>query len=153
MRSFFAVFLGVSAIACGGCANAGGTWAELGAQRYAIEIADDDAERAQGLMFRDSMPADRGMLFVHDDEAPLAYWMKNTRIPLDILYFDRQRKLVSQRRDVPPCSLGDRCPSYASAASARYVLELNAGEAARLNLQDGAELTFGPGVPAEPQKK
>ncbi len=153
MRWFYAVFLGVSAIACGGCASAGGTWVEVGGQRYAVEIADDDAERAQGLMFRDSMPADRGMLFVHDGEAPLAYWMKNTRIPLDILYFDRQRKLVSQQRDVPPCSLGDRCPSYPSDEPALYVLELNAGEAARLNLQDGVELTFGPDVPTEPQKK
>jgi uncharacterized protein len=72
--------------------------------------------------------------------------MKNTRIPLDILYFDDQRKLVSQQRDVPPCSLGDRCPPYASNAPARYVLELNAGEAARLNLQDGAVLQFGPGI-------
>ena len=146
MRAFYAVFLGVSALACGGCASAGGTWVELGGQRYAIEIADDDAERAQGLMFRDSMPADRGMLFVHDDETPLAYWMKNTRIPLDILYFDRQRKLVSQQRDVPPCSAGDRCPPYPSRAPAQYVLELNAGQAARLGLQDGALLTFGPGI-------
>ncbi|MBP6749312.1 MAG: DUF192 domain-containing protein [Xanthomonadaceae bacterium] len=153
MRSFYAVFLGVSALVCGGCASAGGVWVELGGQRYAIEIADDDAERAQGMMFRDNMPNDRGMLFVHDEEAPLAYWMKNTRIPLDILYFDRQRKLVSQQRDVPPCSLGDRCPPYPSEAPARYVLELNAGEAARLGLKDGAELIFGPGVPAEPQKK
>ena len=62
MRWFYAVFLGVSAIACGGCASAGGTWVEVGGQRYAVEIADDDAERAQGLMFRDSMPADRGKI-------------------------------------------------------------------------------------------
>ena len=98
-------------------------------------------------MYRDTMEADRGMLFIHDAEEPQAYWMKNTKIPLDILYFDNARKLVSQQRDIPPCSLGDRCPSYPSNAPARYVLELNAGEAARLRLQDGAELTFGPGIP------
>ena len=97
--------------------------------------------------FRDAMAADRGMLFIYDANQPQAFWMKNTKIPLDILYFDGSRKLVSQQRDVPPCSLGDGCPSYPSKAPAQYVLELNAGEAARLELQDGAELTFGPGIP------
>ncbi|QIL19872.1 DUF192 domain-containing protein [Thermomonas sp. HDW16] len=129
------------------CASGRGPWVELAGQRYAIEVADDDAERARGLMYRDAMPAQNGMLFIHDAEEPQAYWMKNTKIPLDILYFDNSRKLVTQQRDIPPCSLGDRCPSYPSNAPARYVLELNAGEAARLKLQDGAELKFGPGIP------
>lgn len=129
------------------CASTRGAWVELAGHRYAIEIADDDAERARGLMYRDAMDAGRGMLFIHDAEEPQAYWMKNTKIALDILYFDNGRKLVSQQRDVPPCSLGDRCPSYPSNAPARYVLELNAGEAARLKLQDGAELTLGPSIP------
>ena len=129
-----------------GCASADSSWVELAGTRYAVEIADDDAERARGLMFRDAMPADRGMLFIHEREEPQAYWMKNTHIALDILYFDDQRRLVSQQRDVPPCSLGDRCPPYPSGAPARYVLELNAGQAARLGLQDGARLEFGPGL-------
>ena len=129
------------------CAGARQPWVELGNQRYAIEIADEDAERARGLMFRDALPTGHGMLFIHDAEEPQAYWMKNTKIPLDILYFDDERKLVAQQRDVPPCSLGDGCPSYPSDAPARYVLELNAGEAARLQLKDGAELRFGQGIP------
>lgn len=136
----------VVAVLLSGCASAGGAWVELGGERYAVEIADDDAERARGLMFRDTLPAGRGMLFIHEREEPQAYWMKNTRIPLDILYFDDARRLVSQQRDVPPCSLGDRCPPYPSEAPARYVLELNAGEAGRLRLQNGAELRFGPDV-------
>ena len=135
------------ALLFGGCASAGASWVELGGQRYTVEVADDDAERARGLMFRDAMPVDRGMLFIHDREEPQAYWMKNTRIALDILYFDDTRKLVAQQRDVPPCSLGDGCPPYPSNAPARFVLELNAGEAARLKLQDGIELRFGPGIP------
>jgi uncharacterized protein len=129
-----------------GCASAAGSWVELAGKRYAVEVADTDPERERGLMFRDSLPADRGMLFVHEREEPQAYWMKNTRIPLDILYFDGARKLVSQQRDVPPCSLGDACPPYPSAAPARYVLELNAGEAERLGLRDGAELRIDPDV-------
>jgi uncharacterized protein len=137
-------------IACslvlGGCASARAPWVELAGQRYTVEVADDDAERARGLMFRDELAANHGMLFIHEREEPQAYWMKNTHIPLDILFFDGARRLVTQQRDVPPCSLGDACPPYPSGEPARYVLELNAGEAARLNLEDGVELKFGPGI-------
>jgi len=132
-----------------GCASAG-SWVELGGQRYKVEIADDDAERARGLMFRDELAAGSGMIFIHDREEPQAYWMKNTRIPLDILYFDNARKLVAQQRDVPPCSAGDACPPYPSNAPARYVLELNAGEAAKLKLENGAELKLSDNIPKVP---
>ena len=132
-----------------GCASAGG-WVELKGQRYQVEVANDDLARARGLMFRDELAAGSGMLFIHEREEPQAYWMKNTRIALDILYFDSARRLVAQQRDVPPCSAGDRCPSYPSNAPARYVLELNAGEAAKLNLAKGDRLRFGPGIPKLP---
>ena len=132
-----------------GCASAG-SWVELGGQRYQVEVADDDAERARGLMFRDELAVGTGMIFLHDREEPQAYWMKNTKIPLDILYFDNARKLVAQQRDVPPCTAGNACPSYPSNAPARYVLELNAGEAAKLKLQNGAELTFSDDIPKLP---
>ena len=134
-------------LALGGCAS-GGNWVELDGHRYTVEIADDDAERARGLMFRDQLAEGHGMLFIHDEEGPQSYWMKNTRIPLDILYFDNARKLVSQKRDVPPCTLGDACPPYPSDAPARYVLELNAGEAARIGLDDGVVMAFGPAITA-----
>ncbi|TWI06170.1 hypothetical protein IP90_00434 [Luteimonas cucumeris] len=130
-----------------GCAAAGDPWVEVGGQRFSVEVADDDAERARGLMFREQMAADRGMLFIHDRQEPLAYWMKNTKIPLDILYFDNDRKLVARQVDVPPCSLGNNCPNYPSEVPARYVLELNAGQAARLQLQEGAELKLSPAIP------
>ena len=129
-----------------GCASGRGAWVELGGKRYAVEIADDEAERARGLMFRDELAADHGMLFLHDRQEPLAYWMKNTKIPLDILYFDNGRRLVAQQRDVPPCTLGDECPPYPSEAPARYVLELNAGQAEQLRLANGTELKLGPGI-------
>lgn len=132
------------ALLMAGCAS--GSWVELGGQRYAVEVADDPEERTQGLMFRDQLAAGTGMLFIHEREEPQAYWMKNTRIPLDILYFDDTRTLVAQQRDVPPCTLGDACPPYPSNAPARYVLELNAGEAARLQLADGARMEFGPAI-------
>jgi uncharacterized membrane protein (UPF0127 family) len=138
--------LTASLLLLAGCASAKGPWVELNGKRYTVEIADDDAERARGLMFRDQLEDGHGMLFIHEIQAPQAYWMKNTHIPLDILYFDDARRLVSQQRDVPPCSLGDACPPYPSTSPARYVLELNAGEAAKLELESGAELHFGPGV-------
>lgn len=134
------------ALCSAGCAS--GSWVELSGHRYQVEVANDDAERARGLMFRDALGEERGMLFIHEAEEPQAYWMKNTRIPLDILYFDDGRRLVSQQRDVPPCSAGDRCPPYPSNAPARYVLELNAGQAADIALKDGAELRFGPDIEA-----
>ena len=146
-RSFL---VGITILAAGlslpGCATEGGAWVEVGGARYRVEIADDDQERARGLMFRDTLAQDSGMLFIHEREELRSYWMKNTRIPLDILYFDDERRLVSQQRDVPPCSLGNGCPPYPSSAPARYVLELNAGEAARLKLEDGTTLSFGPEV-------
>jgi uncharacterized membrane protein (UPF0127 family) len=142
-RSLFVLVL----LSLSGCASAGSDWVELAGHRYQVELAQDDATRARGLMFRDQMESDHGMLFIHDREEPQAYWMKNTKIPLDILYFDSKRKLVAQQRDVPPCSAGNACPPYPINAPARYVLELNAGQAAQLKLQDGAELSFGPGVP------
>lgn len=145
MRAFpLPVF--VVALLLSGCAS-GGEWVEIGGERFKVEIADNDTERARGLMFRDELADGNGMLFIHDEQAPQAYWMKNTRIPLDILYFDNARKLVSQQRNVPPCSAGDACPSYPSDEPARFVLELNAGEAERLKLQDGAELRLGGGIP------
>ena len=128
------------------CASADDAWVELGGQRYTVEVADNDAERARGLMFRDSLPAGHGMLFIHEREEPQAYWMKNTRIALDILYFDGSLSLVSQQRDVPPCSAGNACPPYPSGKPARYVLDLNAGEAARLGLADGARMRLSPSL-------
>ncbi len=115
-------------------------WVELDGHRYSIEIADEETERQRGLMFRDEMAPDHGMLFIHQYEEPVAYWMKNTHIPLDILYFDHDLKLVGEQRDVPPCTAGDACPSYPSNAPALYVLELNAGQAARIGLKHGDTL-------------
>jgi hypothetical protein len=139
------VFCLLAASSLTSCATAGSDqWVELKGRRFVVEVADNDEERARGLMFRDELPADRGMLFIHDREEPLAYWMKNTKIPLDILYFDSERKLVSTQLRVPPCSGGDRCPPYPSRGSALYVLEINAGLAEELEVKVGDELRFAP---------
>jgi len=128
------------------CASDGAHWVELAGKRYQVELALDNDSRARGLMFREHMPEDQGMLFIHEQMQPLAYWMKNTKIALDILYFDSERTLVSQQRDVPPCTAGDACPPYPSYRPARYVLELNAGQAALMDLRNGEALLVSPSI-------
>jgi len=136
-----------SAAPLSGCASSDAPWVELKGRRFAVEVVSDDAARARGLMFRDSMADDRGMLFIFEREERLAFWMKNTRIPLDIFYFDSRRRLVSVAAGVPPCST-PQCPSYPSAAPARYTLELNAGMARQLQAERGDELLIDPAIVA-----
>jgi hypothetical protein len=89
---------------------------------------------------------DHSMLFVFGAEEPRSFWMKNTRVPLDILYFDAERRLVSLHSRVPPCPDGAQCPSYTSEGAAAFVLELNAGQADALGLRRGDELVLGGGI-------
>jgi uncharacterized protein len=134
MTRLLAVFCFV-VLATTACA-ARGPSVEIKGHHYAIEVAADDASRRHGLMDRTSMPDDHGMLFVFDDDALRVFWMKNTKIPLDMLFFDSDRRLISVQRSVPPC-VSDPCPGYSSGAPARYVLELNAGQAEKLGLVSG----------------
>lgn len=105
------------------------------------ELARTDSERARGLMFRPKLLPDQGMLFVFEREDLHAFWMKNTLIPLDMLWLDPNRRVVHIERDVPPCK-SDPCPSYGPSRAALYVLELPAGAAARLGLKPGDRLDF-----------
>ena len=125
---------------CTACAS-GDPSVELGGKSFAVEIADTREKQALGLMFRDEMPADQGMLFIFPNEAPRSFWMKNTRIPLDIMYFDKDLIMVSISADTQPCRVS-RCPSYPSSAPAKYVLELNAGTASELGVGPGDRLTI-----------
>ena len=104
--------------------------------RIAVALATDAASREHGLMGRTQLARDHGMLFVFPDAQPRWFWMKDTPIPLDILFFDSHRKLVSMQLDVPPCQ-AEPCSTYPSDAPARYVLELAAGEARRMGARVG----------------
>ncbi len=116
---------------------------ELKGVRFAVELASNDATRARGLMFRESLERDSGMLFIFDDSQQRAFWMHNCKISLDILYFDADLKLVSSALSVPPCSLEpSQCPNYASEKPAKYVLELAAGRATELAAAAGDLLTL-----------
>jgi len=122
---------------CTACAAAGPE-VELKGERFSVELATTPEDQQLGLMFREHMDADKGMLFIFPSEGMRSFWMKNTRIPLDILYFDDELRLVSVA-NAKPCRV-QRCPGYPSKGPARYVLELNAGKAAELALKPGDEL-------------
>ncbi len=109
------------------------------AARFQVEIAATEVERERGLMFRTQLPPDHGMLFIQPEAAPTAFWMKNTYIPLDILYFDSAGRLVELHSNVPPCTT-PACPVIASAVVVKYILEINGGSAHRLGLEPGAQL-------------
>jgi uncharacterized protein len=118
-------------------------------QSFYVELALDHPTRERGLMFREHMPKNHGMLFVFPTTAPQAFWMKNTLIPLDILYFDSDRSFVSASFRTPPCGNGNtQCPSYPSAGRARYVLELNGGVGEALHLARGDKITMPGDLPA-----
>jgi uncharacterized membrane protein (UPF0127 family) len=104
--------------------------------RFTVEVADDEAERAQGLMNRESLPRFGGMLFVYDSARPVSFWMKNTLIPLDMLFFDETGTLVSIHANAVP---HDETP-IPSGEPAQFVLEINGGAAAKLGLAPGAVL-------------
>jgi uncharacterized protein len=114
--------------------------------RVAVEIADSEDERALGLMHRKFMSANDGMIFVFDEPGRHAFWMKNTLIPLDMLWLDPAGKVVWIAKSVPPCR-SDPCPTYPPAADASYVLEVNAGFADKHGVKVGDALTLR-GVPA-----
>ncbi len=121
-----------------GCAQAEGPVVIIDGHRFSVEIADTPDKRALGLMYRKELAEDHGMWFVFEHEQPLSFWMKNTRIPLDMLYFDAQKRLVHIEENVPPCRRS-QCPSYPSGQPARYVLEINAGLSRKLGLKPGMQ--------------
>ena len=106
-----------------------------------VEIANDGELRAQGLMFRDHLAPDAGMLFFFPEEGEYGFWMKNTRIPLDMIWIDSDRRVTAVKFEVPPCK-ADPCPSYPPNASARYVLEVAGGVARQHGLKAGDVLRF-----------
>jgi len=113
-----------------------GSHVVLTGHRISVEIAATDAAREHGLMNRTHLSSGHGMLFVYPDARPRYFWMKDTLIPLDILFFDARRRLINVSADTPTCK-ADPCPSFASAAPAMYVLELNAGAANSLGIKMG----------------
>ena len=98
-----------------------------------IEIADDDYQRQTGLMYRHSMQENQAMLFIFPDERPRSFYMKNTEFSLDIIYLDKNKRVISIQKNAKPYD----ATSLPSQAPAQYVLEVNAGLTTNWNLTKG----------------
>lgn len=101
--------------------------------RFAVEMADTDERRALGLMYRTTLPADAGMLFDFKVDQPVAMWMRNTRIPLDMLFIRRDGRVANIAQRTIPFSEA----TISSQGPVRAVLELNGGTAERLGIKAG----------------
>jgi len=106
-----------------------------------VEVAATDPARQRGLMFRTHLPPDRGMLFVFDTEDFWPFWMKNTRVALDMIWIGSDKTVAFVLEDVPPCK-ADPCPTYAPLRKARYVLEVPAGSVRKWKLSVGQPVAF-----------
>ncbi|MBD3319364.1 DUF192 domain-containing protein [Candidatus Woesearchaeota archaeon] len=105
---------------------------------FSVEIARTLEEQARGLMYRETLGENEGMLFVFDDEQERTFWMKNTLIPLDIIFISKENNVVNVETAVPCTS--DPCTRYHSAGPAQYVLELNGGRALDLGIHSGTRI-------------
>lgn len=103
-----------------------------------IEIADNDFERQTGLMYRKNMASDRGMLFIFDDNTIRSFYMKNTYIPLDLVFINSNNTIVSIAKNAKPLNES----SIRSEDNAQYVLEINAGLSDQWSLKKGDKVNF-----------
>mgnify|MGYP001580450502 CR=1 FL=1 len=108
---------------------------------FDAELAVTADERSRGLMYRDALPPDRGMLFVFPEEGRHRFWMKNPRIELDIVFIGADRRVVSVVRRATPCRK-EPCEQYAAEGPAGYALEIAGGLAARHGIAAGDPVEF-----------
>ena len=113
-----------------------------GVRRFTVELAISDAERQKGLMFREHLDDNTGMLFLFEKQHALSFWMKNTRIPLDMIYIDEAGTIAGIVENAEPLTLVSRKINNPS----RYVLELNGGASRKLGIVEGQRVHF-EGVP------
>ncbi len=110
--------------------------------RFTVELAETPETQTRGLMERPSLAPNAGMLFIFPDVTPRGFWMMNTLIPLDMLFIDADGRIINIQENVPPCKPPHRCPTYPSAAPAKYVLEIAGGRAHALGIRAGDHLHF-----------
>jgi uncharacterized protein len=108
-----------------------------GERSFTIEIADDQSERSAGLMFRESMDDDHGMLFVFPETRPVGFWMKNTPMPLDIVFIGEDGKVLDV---LPGEPFSEALVSPGTTVQVRFVLELKRGIAEKAGIEDGGAI-------------
>jgi uncharacterized membrane protein (UPF0127 family) len=105
------------------------------------EIMSHPEDMLRGMMFRDSLAEDRGMLFLHGEPGNYPYWMYQVKVPLDIIWMDMRGRIVEISADTPPCETkASACPKFGGNEVAAIILELKAGSAAKHNLRVGMRL-------------
>ena len=108
-------------------------------KRVNVLLADTSAERAKGLSDRDRMNSDQGMLFVFDTPSQYCFWMKDMKFPIDMVWLNKDKKIITIRANATPDSYPDTfCPDE----DAQYVLEISAGQAANLHIKEGDQAQF-----------
>lgn len=103
---------------------------------FSVELAKTNAEKERGLMFRSDLKENKGMLFIFDEESIYPFYMKNTLIPLDIIWINKDKKVVFISKNAQPCEQNP-CPITTPTAGASYVLEVNAGKVEELEIKTG----------------
>jgi uncharacterized membrane protein (UPF0127 family) len=106
---------------------------------FTVETVSDKKAMQQGLSGRSSMPDDHGMLFILDSTAEHFFWMKGMEFPIDILFFDRDKRLIEV---LPELTLCEECTEYKTPVRTSYALEINAGMAGALGIKTGDNLVF-----------
>ncbi len=109
-----------------------------------VELVSTFEEKQKGLMYRESLDKDAGMLFLYDDEQALVYWMKNTLIPLDMIFLSADQTIIHIAENVPPCEPleSNDCPGYGPTEEGQYVLEVNGGYAEAHDIEVGDQVEF-----------
>jgi uncharacterized membrane protein (UPF0127 family) len=113
----------------------------IGSEQFVVEIADTREKQLMGLMFRESIPDDYGMLFVYGEEGYRSMWMKNCKVHLDFIFLDANKQIINMYINVPPCKK-EPCKSYECRRPAMYVLELRGNRAKELKLKPGDTIFF-----------
>jgi uncharacterized membrane protein (UPF0127 family) len=123
---------------------AGGGTVIIKNKKFLAEVALTPQEQARGLMYRQSLPDNRCMIFLYDNDQPRPIWMKNCLISLDVAWTDHEGRIVGLIAKIPPCppSRGEDCPMYGGQFIARHFVEFSAGTIARLNLKIGDRLSW-----------
>ncbi len=112
---------------------------------FMVEVADTREERAEGLMHVEELDQNEGMIFVYDEEDYRSFWMKNTLIPLDIIFLDSELEVINiEQADPEPNTSDENLASYESERPAQYVLEINQNKSEEIGLEEGSEIEFRP---------
>ncbi len=108
-------------------------------KNFFVETVSTPAERAKGLMYRQNLAENEGMFFVFEKPEMLSFWMKNTLLPLDMIFIDSNKKIINIKKMALPCAK-DPCPLFSSTEPAQYVLEIGGGLCDKFGITEGAKL-------------